>query len=384
MKIIKIFLLVLMVLVNTIFLTGCWSYAEIDKLAIVAGVAFDKGINDKYMVTVEIVQNSGGKDSKTSSEIISMEGKTLFDAVRNGIALTGKRLYWAHSSVVILSKDIAQEGITKITDWYIRDSETREDVDILISEEASAKEILEGQETTDPIKSLTMAAVVKNQRSLSKSPKSDVLSVSMELQSKGMSTVIPTVNLKQIDGKTVPQIIGTAIIKDDKLIGELNGEETKDLIFIRDEVKGGILVEGTEERSLTTPVSLEIFKSKTKVKPDVEGRNIKMEISINTTVSIDEIEGNENYIDDAGRKKLEQNANSKMKERIQSLIKKVQSEYDADIFKFGTKLREDNVQTWEAVCDKWEKYFKILMVDVKPNVHIKNSAILAKTLGKGG
>lgn len=384
MKKIRLSLMILLILINAIFTSGCWNYREIDKLAIVAGVAVDKGTDGQYIVTAEVIQMSGGKDSKTASKIITMEGKTLFDAVRNGIALTGKRLYWSHSEVIILSKDIAAEGVSKVTDWYIRDSETREDVSILISVEASAREILQGETTTDDVKSMTLGDIIKNQQSLSKAPTTDVLLFDIETQAKGMSTVIPTVSLKQIDGKKVPQIMGAAIIKDDKLVGQLNGEETRDLIFIRDEIKGGVLLEGTNGGDIAIPVSLEIFKSKTKVAPVVEDKNIMMKLNIETTVAIDEIDGSENYIDDKGRRVLEQNAENTLKGRIESLVKKVQSEYDADIFKFGSKLREDDVKAWNSVGDKWEEVFKDLKLEVETKVHVKNSAVLSKTLEKGG
>lgn len=382
MKAIRIILSALLIFINSILITGCWNYREIDKLAIVAGVAVDKGTTSKYKLTVEIAKTTGGRETKTMSKVITTEGNTMFDAARNGISLTGLRLYWSHSKVIILSKEIAGEGITKIIDWYIRDSETREDVYILISEEATAKEILLGQGTIEDIKSIALGEMIKNQESLSKAPVIDVLQFEIESKTKGMSTIIPAVKLKQADGKIVPQINGTAIIKDDKPAGFLSGEETKDLLFIRNEVKGGMLVE-TPGNDASTPVSLEIFKSKTKVTPAVHGKDIEINLNVDTIVSIDEIEGSKNYIDEDGRKKLEQYAESALKERIESLIKKIQSEYDADVFKFGTKLKEDNIKVWNSVSNNWEEIFKDLKVNVKTRVHIKNSAILSKSFEKG-
>jgi spore germination protein KC len=66
MKEIKITLLILIILVNSILAAGCWSYREVDKLGIVAGVAVDTGANGQYKLTVEIVHISGGKDTKTN------------------------------------------------------------------------------------------------------------------------------------------------------------------------------------------------------------------------------------------------------------------------------------------------------------------------------
>lgn len=375
-------MMISMVMINSLFMAGCWNYREIDKLSIVAGVAVDKGPEGQYVMTAEIIQISGGKDSKTSSKIVTMEGKTVFDAVRDGISVAGKRLYWSHAKVLILSKEIAGEGITKVVDWYIRDAESREDVYILISEAESAKEILEGQETTDSIKAMTLSEIMENQRSLSKAPIIDILQYENENQTKGLSTVIPVVRLKQADGKTVPEIMGTAIIKNDKLVGYLNGEETRDLIFIRDKVEGGVLVEDIPGDSNKTPVSLEIFKNKTKAKPLVSGKNIQINLDIETTVAIDEIGGAENFIDDKGRRRLEQIADDKLKTEIEALIRKVQTEYGTDIFGFGIQLHENKSKTWHDIENNWEEIFRNIKVNVSTQVHIKNSAILSKTLGK--
>ncbi len=378
MKRTKIFLLLIIIAAIQSMLTGCWNYKEIDKLAIVAGVAIDKDTDGQYLVTAEIVQISGGKDSKTLSKPISMKGKTVFDAVRNGVSLTGKRLYWSHSKVIILSKDIASEGLKKILDWYIRDAESREDVNILISNGESAREMFEGEGITEDIKSFKLDETIKNQDSFSKAPLTDVLKYSIEIQTDGMSTVIPAINLKKSDKKMVPQIIGAAIIKDDKLAGFLNDEETKALNFIRNDIKGGILVGITQENS--TPISLEIFYSKTTVTPVIDVTGIKFNLNIETTVAIGEIEGSENVIEEEERKKLEQSTEKKLKEHIETLIKKVQSEYDADIFEFSSKLHEDKSNVWKKVSSNWEQIFKDLPVNVKTKVHIKNSAVLSKPL----
>ena len=383
MKKIRITLLLLIILINAIFVTGCWNYREVEKLAIGAGVAVDKGTNGQYKVTAEIVKISRGKDTKTTSETITMEGKTMFDAVRNGISLSGKRFYWSHTKVIILSKEIASEGVIKVIDWYNRDSETRADVHILISQGDSAEEIFSGQAVTEDIKSFVLDEMLKNQVSLSKAPIIDILQFDNDLEAKGISAIAPAVSLKQIDGKMLPHIMGTAIFKKDKLVGFLNGEETKNLIFIRNKVKGGLLVEGTQGNDVTTPVSLEIFKSKTKVTPVVDDEDIRINLDIYTAVAIDEIDGTENLIDDKGRKKLEQNAEKALKERIESLIEKIQSEYDVDIFGFGAKLREDKIKVWNRVSSDWDETFKNLEVNVITKVHIQNSAMLSKPLEEG-
>lgn len=352
-------------------------------MSIVAGVAVDKGTKDQFQITVEIVQITPGKQSKMASKIITGEGKSMFDAARNIIALNGKRLYWSHTKVIIVSHQIASEDLTKVIDWYNRDTETREDVYMLISQRNSAKEIFNELNYTEQIKSFALNEMIQNQKSLSKAPITDIMKFDIESTAKGISAVIPLVNIGETNGKAVPQVMGAAIIKKDKMVGFLNPEETQALLFIRNEVKGGILNVETQESEASKVVSLEIFKNKTKIKPVIDGKDIKINLEIDTTTAIDEVQGSESFIDDEERKKLEKFAESNLKKRIETTISKVQGEYDVDIFGFGAKLRENKIQVWNSVDDNWNEIFKHLKVNVKTSIHIKNSASLSKNIKEG-
>jgi len=75
-----------------LFLSGCWNYREIDEMAIVVGVAVDKGINKNYLVTMEIVELRGGTETQLLTKIISLEGNSMFEAIRSIISYIGKKL----------------------------------------------------------------------------------------------------------------------------------------------------------------------------------------------------------------------------------------------------------------------------------------------------
>ncbi len=383
MNISKRVVMSIIIFINLLYTAGCWNYRELNDLAIVAGAAIDKEADGQYTVTTEVVAVDGSDDTKSKSKLVSMHGKTILDAVRNGISITGKKLYWSHCKVAILSKEVAEEGITKVLDVFIRDAEIRNDVNILYSQQETASEILEAQETTESIKSFALDKVIKNQTKISKAPTMNLLDFGIQLQTKGTSTIIPAVHLDDVKGSMIPRVTGAAIIKDDKMIGELSEEETKELLFIRNEVKGGVLV-ADKGVGLSAPISLEIFENKTKVKPIVEAQELKFKVDIRTSVVIDEIEGGENFIDEKAVKRFETSISQFTQKKVEDFIEKIQSEYGTDIFMFGEKLREKNVNKWNSISDKWEEVFRNLEVDVDAKVHIKNSALLYKTIKKGG
>ncbi|OPZ94546.1 MAG: Spore germination protein B3 precursor [Firmicutes bacterium ADurb.Bin419] len=377
MKTGKIILFAFFISLNSVLFSSCWNYREIDDMAIVSGVAIDKGINNRYAITPEIVQIAGGREHKQSSETVTIEGKSIFDAVRNEISVTGKKLYWSHTKVVIVSQEIAREGLNKVVDWYARDAEAREDVHFLISKDESAKEIFEGYAVTDDVISYELSQMLDNQKSLSKAPKVDLWDFANCISGEGISAVAPAISLKKVDGKEKAQIEGTAIFKKDKLLGFIDGEDTQAMLFIKNEVKGGVIVCDEIEKTF---VSLEIFKSKTKIKPICNGKGITMGITIELDTAIDEVGDTFDPIEEEGRKKLKEHCEGMLNERFTKFIKKIQSEYGADIFGFGAKIREDNPSLWKAISKNWGEEFKNLKINVSTKLRIRNSAQMSKIL----
>ncbi|MBT2736390.1 Ger(x)C family spore germination protein [Bacillus sp. ISL-7] len=381
MKIRKLLWMKFITFLCLILITGCWNYREIDKLAIVAGVAIDKDKNGQYLITAEIVQINSGMEAQSTQ--ITMQGKTIFDAVRNEISLSGSKLYWSHTKAVIISKDIAEEGILRIVDWFNWDSETRADLNLLVSREKTAREVLVGQGVTENIKSFEIDEMLKNEKSLSKAPVTEIWKFINDLEAPGIVAVLPTIKFKKSNQQKLPQLMGTAMFKKDKLIGFLNPDLTKDMLFVKDEVKGGLIVVGGKEKAIKTPLSLEIFKNETKVEPVFQNQDITFNIKIKTRVALDEFEGRENYTDEEVLKKLESNVEKELKRKVENCIKTVQSEYGVDIFGFGAKIREENPRKWNEIAINWENKFKDVKVHVTTSVHIKGSGMLADPLEMG-
>ena len=89
---------------------------EIDDMAIIAGVAVDKGEEHRYLVTMEVVKLTGGTEAELLARVISVEGDSMFDAVINVISYIGKKAYWSHAKIVIVSQAIARDGLVKVID----------------------------------------------------------------------------------------------------------------------------------------------------------------------------------------------------------------------------------------------------------------------------
>jgi spore germination protein KC len=383
MRVVKKVILTIIFLFTIIGLLGCWNYRELESISIVTGIAIDKSADNKYLITVELVELKGGMEAKTVAKTVTMTGETIFDTVRNTISLSAKRLYWSHTKVLILSKDIAKEDIVKILDWFNRDAETREDISVLVSKGTTAKEILENGAITNEVVAFQLDDMLRNENSISKAPIINIADFIIDLAGKGISPIAPAIGLVKTDNEITPQIMGTALFAKDKLINFLNGDESKELLFIRNLIRGGLIVQNESSKEGITKITLEIFENKTNIKPILKKDIVEMQVNIKTTVIINEIQGIENYIDEEKSRKLEKDTEQNMDKQIENLINKVKSEYGSDIFGFGAKIKENNPNMWRKLEPYWKEKFKNLKVTVNSKVHIKNSSALYKTLPVG-
>lgn len=361
-------------------LTGCWNYREVEKISTVAGIAIDKGEKDNEItLTVEVVDGKGGEDSmSTGSERISLSGNTMFEIVRRMIMESGMRLYWAHAKSIILSEEIARSGAAKIIDWYVRDSETRADIHILVSGEKTAKEVLDiGGQLDEPL-SYKIDEMLKNEKSVSASPVMEIYDFADTINTPGISSVLPMIYLAEDDGKKTASISGMAVFDLDRMLGTMDYHKTKYVLFLRDEIKGGILPLGGYNRA--PGISLEVFKNKTKIEPVLVDGEVEIRVKTRTVVAVDEVQENVDYYTSKGRAEIEKLAGDMMVKEMENVIEIAQKRYKQDIFGFGDRIHKKMPHLWKSLEPDWDEKFSRLKVTVQAKVEIKNTASTRKPI----
>lgn len=383
MRNMKIILLSLPIYLCTCLLSGCWNYREVEKLAIVSGVAIDKAKEDQVIITAEIVNmQQDEKQSKLKPVYIQAVGKTFFDAARAMIALQGKRLYWGHAKAVIISEDIAREGLIPVIDFINRDAELRSDMWILLSRERTASDIFNATSEMESILSFQIDDAMRAQKSISKYPDLELYELIDNLESEKISTTIPTIRLIEVEGKTTQYITGAAVLRKDKLLGYLNETETKSLLWLKNELKGSLFVV-SDIGEKHTNVTLEIMKSKTRVKPEVIDGKLNIKVALAIDVNVGEIMGSDDVISEKGRAALKNAAENQIKKNLNDLIEKAQKEYKTDFIGFGEKVSHLMPKVWKSIEKQWDDVFSDMETSVNVYVRIRGSAITREPIKVG-
>ncbi|UPG65796.1 Ger(x)C family spore germination protein [Metabacillus endolithicus] len=176
-------------------------------------------------------------------------------------------------------------------------------------------------------------------------------------------------NLETIDPTAYLKYSGLAVIKNDKMVGWLNQEESKGYNFIMDNVKNTV-------SDVTCPkegkFNFEIIRSKTEVKAMLENETPKIEISIKSEGNVGEVKCDIDLTKQQTITELEKAIEKDFINLVETAIKKVKEDYSTDIFGFGDAVHRADAKAWKTLKSDWnEKHFSDLEVSVKADVKIR-------------
>lgn len=369
------YILILIILISSILLTGCWSYREIDSIYIVSGIGVDKvPDSDQYNITAEfinIIENQMEKNFE--SILLEAKGDSILDAITKMTRISAKRPYWSHAASIIISEEVAREGIMPFLDFIARNKEGRLSTNVYISKGKLATEILANKSFSTDIRSYELEIMVNEPNHLVKVPALKTHEVINDLEIPMVHIVLPTIVTYSNHGEETNILSGGAVFSKGKLVGFLNNEDIVPFLFIKNEMESGILNVKGEEKNPNDTIILEILRSKTKIKPIYEDETMGFNININSNVNIAELTTMTDYISKEGRKKLKKLTEEQLENEIKNHIKDVQEKFGFDIFGFGTIIRQRNPKLWKDIEKDWDSIFMDLDINIKCNIHIKNS-----------
>ncbi|GAB6153105.1 Ger(x)C family spore germination protein [Desulfosporosinus burensis] len=372
----------LLILSVTLLTTGCWNRKELDRLAIVAAVGIDKGEDQKIKLTVQVIKpgalkspsSEGGSGKEKGVWIIKSSGNTVFDAVRNFIEKSGRKLFWPHTMVIVIGEKMAKDGILPVIDWFLRDHEMRLQTRVLVTP-GEASEMISGNAGLEKIPASHLERMIKDSGALSKSVAVNLMEVTNMITSQSSHPVIGRIS-KNKSGQDEEELLlkGAGVFRKDRLIGWLNPLETRGYLWIKDKVKSGIITIPCPEHP-DKLISLEIIKSKSKVKPRLEMGMLKYTIEVDINCNL----GEQMCIEDLNPEMiavLEDEERQAVEKEIIALIRKAQEEYKLDILGLGEATMREFPEEWNKVKERWEEEFPQAEVEVKVNSRLSSMGML--------
>jgi len=144
MKKVKFIILFLLIIFT---FTGCLAKTELEDFAYVIAVGVDKGSEDNYIVSFQIavpikIAGEGSTGSgKESTSIISLETDTLFNSISRADTMISKEITLSHNKIIVISEEVAKEGISKLLNAFVTNREIRPKTSVLVHK-GLAKDLL--------------------------------------------------------------------------------------------------------------------------------------------------------------------------------------------------------------------------------------------------
>ncbi|MGE5381660.1 MAG: Ger(x)C family spore germination protein, partial [Methylocystaceae bacterium] len=252
----------LILLILLPLLSGCWDSHELNKYAIVAGIGFDidpqTGLNTmtyQSIVPSQVKNPSGGLgggETKGSGPFPAVQndygtGISPHEAVSRCTLHSSRMLFYPHAQIYIFGNELARKGVNLAIDTIARIVASRPNVPIAIAEN-NASDILILRDGMDNIPASGVASSIKLSADVfSKFPAITFLEFCNRLMSKSTAPIAPILGFHEEigqDGIKIKKvtITGTAVFRGEKMIGELNEQESRGLLWVINRIKKGYVI----------------------------------------------------------------------------------------------------------------------------------------------
>lgn len=135
-------------------LTGCWSAREIDRLAFVIAIGFDRvPSGEGYVVTFRVVdpgatagdrgQGDGGSAGHQPQTLsVAIEAESPVEALDAFLLSVARRPLLSHVQGIFIGEELAREGIDEVVDFLERHPEVRRSATLLVTRGSAAARLL--------------------------------------------------------------------------------------------------------------------------------------------------------------------------------------------------------------------------------------------------
>ncbi|MGI5901133.1 MAG: Ger(x)C family spore germination protein [Desulfitobacteriia bacterium] len=379
-------------LILLLLLSGCWSRRELKDLAIVSGVGFDQTEHsEQFRLTIQVFNPSSGKESggknggESGEKGKSQQGKTYvnfsttgdspFLMIRELTHLVGKELYFPHNKVLVFGRQAAESGVEKFLDIFLRDPGIRLNIWVLVAEE-EAKDLFEADAGLEEIPSSSIDNILRNQYATSDTALITLKRFAQGLASKATAPIIPKVKVLEENGRKSVVVANSAVFRGEHLVGELDRWETRGLLWVLDEISGGIVKLAYPPGQKT---NLEIMRSKTKVKAKLKDEQVEVEIKIRNTANLGSQSGNLDLSKKSNISDLSAELNKEIEREIKAAFKKAVL-LEADIFGFGDMICKNYPKEWKELEDRWMEIFPEIKIKFDIETKIRGTGKIVNSI----
>ncbi|MCS7461561.1 Ger(x)C family spore germination protein [Paenibacillus doosanensis] len=362
-------------------LTGCWDRLEIEERIFVLAVSVDKGktrhqgLSD-YDLTVQLAEPKALSGKTPSNHVepvwnVSVTGPSLFDCMRTLATRVARVPFYEHLQVVIISEELAKEGVERPMDLFLRDHELRRKTSLIITQ-GKAKDVLEVHHKLLPVTGLYLSRLTKESiRKTAKMPRHSTIGTFSSNYRANRNSVLTRVEPR----KNQVKMAGGAVLNKDKFAGWLEDADVRGYRWVVGSVQAGnyVVVNNEENGKQEHPINhttYEVKNMRSIIKPGLRNGKPCFTVQIRSEGHIGE-DGLTSSPTNEEVKNVEHLLNLQIKKDIERIVRKMQKQFGLDIFGFGEQMRRHEHAYWKKHEKEWDEVFKTAEVDIRVDTSVR-------------
>jgi spore germination protein KC len=377
----KVIPAILLLIILLFVFTGCDSLSGIDKYYFIISLGIDKANNDLLKISIQVSStssqdSSGSSGSSQSSnyKIYTVESTTVdegFEILNNYL---DKKINLSHCSALIISEDLAKDGISTIFNSLSNNTELRNTCNLIISS-SSAYDVLDKVANSgETFSSRLFDYLTTSTEYTGFTTKSTIGTFFKEFQNTNCH---PTAIYVTVSNDTV-QTSGIAVFKDEYMVGHIDELEsiahsivTKKLntcsLTIDDPFEDDEKIDLDISLYKTTDIDIEVLNSS----PFISITAYPEGIIKNSGTTFD-------YTDEENVKIVEEATNSYITKILKNYLYDITKNYNTDIVGFEGMYKSKFKTEEEFEKINWNEIFQDSFYNISVKTKINSSNLFNK------
>lgn len=379
------------------FLTGCWDKDELEDWGYIAAIGIDKAPSDKFDITFQLTNPQVGTSTKSnvkepSQEVVTVPAKDLPTSKDLASTFVTRRLTMSHAVAMIVSEEMAlSDEFYPLLESSLRDKDIRGDINLIICPEKASEYINANKPEMETRPTKYYSFMTQRWDDTGLVPTSSIFRFAKRTEyEQGLFLAIYSTSKKNSENKAVEQdteiiagetgrengdpieMLGSAVFKNGKMIGKLNGFETQlSLLLRRERNLKSISLNIKDPLNPKYNVSMMLSpKKNTKIKMDLNNYVPTITVTVPLEASVKGIPSFINYVTDMDKQTvLENSIKEYLEDKTKSFIKKTQTEFKAEPFIWASEARKYFLTN--KAFDDYDWMKKYSMADITVNFQIK-------------
>lgn len=398
-------------------ITSCYDAREVTSVSFVQIIGIDRGISDKWRITIKLTSMESGSDAldksngaqSTKTKTITIDAPSFHGGINMLNTNVPQKIDFTHAAMLVLSEDMAQSGLFgEYITPLIRFREIRRTLNVVVVQ-GSAQEFIEKTgEFTGRSPTRTIISLLNEGKNTGFYPKVSLYDFYNGIKSTYRQAVLPMGSVQnpgafQEDGELlnkkfqntgqyfagdIPrkggnsiEFLGSALFNGDRMVSKLDGHETRIMMLLRGDFRKGIFtIQDPKAPEWVIPIDLRLAR-KPKVKIYFyEGRPI-INLEVKTEGDILAIQSGFDYENDHMLTLIEKAMQKYLENNIKNVINKCQS-LNTDVFNFGRSAARNfwTIEAWENY--NWNEKFKDAIFEMEIDFKIRRTGGLLRNSRK--